>query len=263
MSNVTRNPPTKAANTLRLLGLLTVTGILLLLWQLIPSTDPSGAQAMPKLEKVIAALGPSADWSTYLDALAVTLKEAMAGLGIGLLVGVVLGVLLGESRLLMRGLYPYALALQATPPIALAPLFIVWFGLGSVSKIWLVAAATLFPILVSTMSGVANSDPYRIQLARAYGASKRQIRRKIVFPALVVPVSAGLEISAVLSFLAAIAGEFISANAGIGVILQIYRREYQMAQIFAVLVILIVVGITIAGLVRLGRNVVLNRIPNE
>ncbi|WP_242884215.1 ABC transporter permease [Actinomadura litoris] len=244
-------------------GLVAVTAALLLAWQILPSDVQGDGSSVPKLNAVLKALGPSGEWGEYLKALRITLGEAFFGLLIGFAAGVVLGVLLGESRILRQGFYPYALALQALPPIALAPIFVIWFGLGMQSKIGLVAAATLFPVLVSTMAGVAETDRGRIEMATAFGASKSQIRLRIVFPGLVVPIFSGLEISVVLSFLAAIAGELISANAGIGVILQVYQRDYRLAEEFAVLMILVVVGLALALLVRLARRLVLERMPNE
>ncbi|RBQ15728.1 ABC transporter permease [Spongiactinospora rosea] len=241
--------------------LLVTTAVLLLCWQTLPTGGPGGT--LPKLDAVLAAFGPSAEWDVYLRALRTTLIEAFAGLAIGFVAGVVFGVLLGESPVLRRGFYPYALALQALPPIALAPIFVIWFGLGVESKIGLVAAATLFPILVSTMTGVAQTDPVRIEMATAFAATKAQIRRKIVFPGLVVPIFSGLEISIVLSFLAAITGELISANAGVGVILEVYQRDYRLAEEFAVLMILVVVGLLLALLTRIARRAVLERMPHE
>ncbi|RFS84088.1 ABC transporter permease [Actinomadura spongiicola] len=244
-------------------GLVVVTAALLAAWQILPSGVQGDGSSVPKLDAVLKALGPSGEWGEYLRALRTTLGEAFFGLLIGFVAGVVLGVLLGESRILRQGFYPYAVALQALPPIALAPIFVIWFGLGMESKIGLVGAATLFPILVSTMAGVAETDRGRIEMATAFGASRSQIRLKIVFPGLVVPIFSGLEISVVLSFLAAIAGELISANAGVGVILQVYQRDFRLAEEFAVLVILVAVGLALALLVRLARHFVLERMPNE
>ncbi|GAA4227475.1 ABC transporter permease [Actinomadura meridiana] len=256
-------PPPRGGVVVRWGGLALVTVVLLAAWQILPSGVQGNGSSVPKLDAVLKALGPSGEWGNYLKALRVTLGEAFFGLIVGFVAGVVLGVLLGESRILRQGFYPYAVALQALPPIALAPIFVIWFGLGMESKIGLVGAATLFPILVSTMAGVAETDRGRIEMATAFGASKAQIRRKIVFPGLVVPIFSGLEISVVLSFLAAIAGELISANSGIGVILQVYQRDFRLAEEFAVLTILVVVGLVLALLVRLARHVVLERMPNE
>ena len=255
--------PARAGTVVRWGALVAVTGVLLAAWQLLPSGVQGDGSSVPKLDATLKALGPSGDWGGYLKALRVTLAEAYLGLLIGFAAGVVLGVLLGESRILRQGVYPYAVALQALPPIALAPIFVIWFGFGMTSKIGLVGAATLFPVLVSTMAGVAETDRNRIEMATAFGASKAQVRLKIIFPGLVVPIFSGLEISVVLSFLAAIAGELISANAGVGVILQEYQRDFRLAEEFAVLAILVAVGLLLALLVRLARHVILERMPNE
>ncbi|TYB44038.1 ABC transporter permease [Actinomadura chibensis] len=258
-------PPARAraGTAARWGGLVLVTAVLLAAWQLVPSGVQGDGSSVPRLDATLKALGPSGEWGEYLKALRVTLGEAFLGLLIGLVAGVVLGVLLGESKILRQGVYPYAVALQALPPIALAPIFVIWFGFGMASKIGLVGAATLFPILVSTMAGVAETDRNRIEMATAFGASRAQIRMKVVFPGLVAPIFSGLEISVVLSFLAAIAGELISANAGVGVILQVYQRDFRLAEEFAVLLILVAVGLALASLVRLARHLVMERMPDE
>src|SRR5229473_2202429 len=145
-----------------------------------------------------------------------TLTEATVGLVIGVALGVGCGILLGLSRLLERSLYPYIIAFQGLPKIALAPVFIVWFGFGMVSKVALVVLVTFFPLLVNTWAGIRAANSEMINMARSFHASRWQVLRHIVLPGALPYIFAGLEIAVMYSIVGAIVSEFVGAQRGLG-----------------------------------------------
>ena len=139
-----------------------------------------------------------------------TLKETLLGLLLGSVVGILVGVLLGESALVRAAVYPYLVAFQSLPKVALAPLFVIWFGFGLTPKVLVAATLTFFPLLVNTMSGVMTVDRDRARLFRSMSASRRQIWLKLLLPSALPSVLAGFELATVLALLGAVLGEFVS-----------------------------------------------------
>ena len=127
----------------------------------------------------------------YLDNALYTLSEAMAGFGIAAVSGIVIGGLIAQFPLVDKTLYPYLIAIQTTPKVAIAPLFIIWFGFGMTSKVVIAATVGFFPVLVNVISGLKATDPDRIELMRSLRATRWQIFHMVLFPsALPVPSSA-------------------------------------------------------------------------
>lgn len=202
---------------------------------------------LPKPELVWAALAAGlarAPWDAgglWYHA-GVTVYEALAGLLIGASVGAVIGFALGSSRALERTVYPFIVAFQALPKVALAPLLVVWFGLGIDGKIYVTAIITFFPVLVSAIAGSHAVEPERIDLARSCNARPLQILRKIIIPSALPFLFAGLNVASALAVLGAVVGEFVGARAGLGMLLIQYNQAMEMAPMFAVLILLGLIG---------------------
>lgn len=202
---------------------------------------------LPKPEMVWASLAAGlsrAPWDAgglWYHA-GVTVYEALAGLAIGASVGAVIGFALGSSRALERTLYPFIVAFQALPKVALAPLLVVWFGLGIDGKIYVTAIITFFPVLVSAIAGSHAVEPERIDLARSCDARPLQILRKIIIPSALPFLFAGLNVASALAVLGAVVGEFVGARAGLGMLLIQYNQAMEMAPMFAVLLLLGLIG---------------------
>ena len=213
------------------------------LWEFLPGLLGVKEFVLPPLSKILARFGsPSYLQQLWSNGL-VTLKETLLGLLLGAVVGVLVGVLLGESPFVRTTLYPYVVAFQSLPKIALAPLFVIWFGFGTAPKVLVAATLTLFPLLVNTMSGVMSVDRDRAQLFRSLSATRRQRWIKLLLPSALPSVLAGFEVATVLALLGAILGEFVSSQNGLGVLLVQQQTNYDTAGVFATLIVLAVMGV--------------------
>ena len=172
----------------------------------------------------------------------VTVWEALLGFGIGSATGAVLGFALSHWPLLGRSWYPYIVGFQSLPKVALAPLMVVWFGFGLEGKVFITAIITFFPVLVNTMAGYQSVEPERIELARSCNASEWHLLSKIILPSCLPFLFAGLSVASVLAILGAVVGEFVGASAGLGMLLMQYDAQMQLAPLFAVIVLLALIG---------------------
>ena len=214
---------------------------------------------LPRPEAVWSALveglshGPT-DAAGYWYHAGITIYESLAGLVLGSVLGGLLGFGLGSSQLLERTFYPFIIAFQALPKVALAPLLVIWFGLGFDGKIYITAIITFFPVLVSAIAGSHAVDPERLDLARSCNARPAQILRKIVIPSALPFLFAGLNVASALAVLGAIVGEFVGARAGLGMLLIQYDQAMQIAPLFAILLLLGVIGFAINQAVRVAER---------
>ncbi|MET3517368.1 NitT/TauT family transport system permease protein [Pseudacidovorax sp. 1753] len=187
----------------------------------------------------------------------VTLYEILAGFAAGALAGFVLGALIGQSALLEAVLYPYVVAFQTVPKVAVAPLFVLWFGFGTTSKVIITATIVFFPVLANTIVGLRSAPREQIDLMRAFTASGWHVFRMVRLPHALPYVFAGLDIGIVLSVIGAIVGEFVGAQAGLGYL--ILQRNFSMdaAGMFAILIVLSLIGIVLHAAVRwIARRVI-------
>ncbi len=150
--------------------------------------------------------------------------------------------LLSHWPLLGKSWYPYIVGFQSLPKVALAPLMVVWFGFGLEGKVFITAIITFFPVLVNMMAGYQAVEPERIELARSCNASEWHLLTKIIIPSCLPFLFAGLGVASVLSILGAVVGEFVGASAGLGMLLMQYDQAMEIAPLFAVILLLAVIG---------------------
>jgi NitT/TauT family transport system permease protein len=148
--------------------------------------------------------------------LAITLYETFTGFFIGSSFGIGIGFVLGRKEVLADILDPYVVAFNGIPRIALAPLFIIWFGIGPTSKVILVVSVVFFLTFFNTFAGVKSVDAELKNVLRIMGATERQVLMKITLPAIVPWIATGLKISLPYAIVAAVVGEFIAASKGLG-----------------------------------------------
>ena len=206
------------------------------------------------IELVAGLSHPLTDAGGFWYHSGITIYESLAGLVLGSVTGGLLGFSLGASRTLERTFYPFIIAFQALPKVALAPLLVIWFGLGYDGKIYITAIITFFPVLVSAIAGTHAVDPDRLDLAKSCNASQIQILHKIVIPSALPFLFAGLNVASALAVLGAIVGEFVGARAGLGMLLIQYDQAMQIAPLFAVLLLLGLIGFYINYVVRLAEQ---------
>jgi NitT/TauT family transport system permease protein len=179
-----------------------------------------------------------------------TLIEIVAGFLFGVLAGLVVGATISLIPVVERLVYPYLVALQTLPKVAIAPLFVIWFGYGLTSKIVITALVCFFPVLVSVIAGFHATDRDQLDMMKAFGASEWQTLLRLRVPSASVLIFAGLEIAAVLAVIGAIVGEFVGAQVGLGYLIVALNFNLDVAGVFAVLIVLSVIGLLLHGLMR-------------
>lgn len=179
----------------------------------------------------------------FLDNALYTLGEALSGFLLAALAGIVLGGLIAQFPLLEKTLYPYLIAIQTTPKVAVAPLFIMWFGFGMTSKVIIAATISFFPILVNVISGLRSTDPARLELMRSLRATRWQIFTMVRLPGALPMIFAGLNIAIIFSILGAIVGEFLGSRKGLGNAIMQMNVNLDTAGVFATLFVLSAIGV--------------------
>ncbi len=187
----------------------------------------------------------------------VTLLEIFAGLALGLTVATVIGYGLAKSALLERILSPYIVASQAVPIVALAPLLVVWFGFGSLSKILVCALTVFFPALVNTIVGIRSVEPDLRALMRSLQASRWQTLVMLEAPAALPVLFAGLKVSVTLAVIGAVVGEFVGADRGLGFLINLARGILDTPMLFVALFTLVFIALALYTAVTLIEYVVL------
>jgi NitT/TauT family transport system permease protein len=175
----------------------------------------------------------------------VTLTEVFAGFLAGAVLGISLAVIVGLNPIVRRFLQPYVIVLEATPRIAVAPLIIAALGFGFTSKIAIVMLVCFFAPFVNTLVGMLNVNRDALELFRSLGASKWQTFRKLMLPDAMPTIMAGLRLAMASALSGALVAEFISANEGMGVLLDRYTASLNMASAFATLLTLSALGFLI------------------
>jgi NitT/TauT family transport system permease protein len=182
--------------------------------------------------------------------LSITMYAMLAGFVIGSLTGFVVGFLFGRYESLAAIFDPYITAFYSLPKIALAPLFIMWFGIGIESKIAMSAIIVFFLVFLNTYSGVRDVSAVHINAARIMGASELQLLRIVISPSAAAWVLAGLKVSVPYALIGAVVGEFMSANRGIGYLIAEASAQFDTAGVFAGLMVLAVVGIILSEVIK-------------
>jgi NitT/TauT family transport system permease protein len=169
-------------------------------------------------------------------------------------VAFVLGTLISQIRLVEVTLFPYVVAIQTLPKIAIAPLILIWFGVGLESKVVIAATVSFFPMLVNTIVGLKSTPQDKIDLMRSLSASRWKIFWYVQLPEALPFIFAGLNIGIVLSVLGAIVAEFVGAKAGLGYLILQMNYNMDIAGMFAALVVLGIMGIVLNSAMTFARR---------
>lgn len=183
----------------------------------------------------------------------VTFYETIAGFVLGSLIGALLGVWLGVARFMSRLLNPFLFAFYALPKIALAPLLVLWFGLGLESKIALSTVIVFFLVFYNTFTGVREVDQDMIDTVRLMKARRHQVLVHVIIPSAMSWIFAGLKISVPYALIGAIVGELIAANQGLGYLVQRMGADFDTTGVFAVLVVIGLLAIALNHLVEMAQ----------
>lgn len=190
----------------------------------------------------------------YLEHVGITLTEIVCGFAIGASIGFLIGVGIATNRYLAFYLYPYVIVLQSMPKIAIAPLIVLWFGLGITSKIVAGALICFFAVMVNTATGLRAVEQERVDLIRSLGGSNMQVFWMLRLPSALPYIMAGLEIALTFAVIGVIVAEFLGAERGLGMLMQSMNSSMDVAGSFSVLIILAVLGLILNRMVVFARH---------
>lgn len=182
-----------------------------------------------------------------LNGLALTTRVALVGLAIAVALGMSLAILMRQARWIERSAYPYAVILQTIPILALVPLFGFWFGFGTFSRVLVCVLIALFPIIANTLFGLQSVDPRQHDLFTLHGVGRLRRLWKLELPSALPAIFTGLRISAGLSVIGAIVGDFFfkQGDPGIGILIDLYRARLQSEQLFAAVILSSLLGVVV------------------
>ena len=187
----------------------------------------------------------------------VTIKEVALGFMVALGAGVLLATLIAYSRILERSIYPIVIASQTIPIIAIAPLLLIWVGYGITPKVIVVALISFYPIAVNTVDGLKSIDPDMVSMMRTLGASRWQVFTKLQIPNSLPFMFSGIKIGISVSVIAAVIGEWVGASAGLGYLITYSQPLFLTARVFAAIVVLSAMGISLFVLASLVERLML------
>ena len=218
---------------------------LLAAWELFSRQSRLSALVLPAPSVVLRVLWHGIQTGYFWPHLVQTGTELLLGLTIGCTVGFLCGIVMGESEFLRRLLYPYVVTSQVVPKLALAPLFIVWFGFGMKSTVVITALICFFPLLENTLTSLQQVDPQKRELFRMLGATRLQTLLRLKIPSGLPGIMAGFRVAVVLALVGAVVGEFIGGSRGLGALIIASQGMMDTPLMFAVLLIITVLGLLV------------------
>ncbi|HEX7065189.1 MAG TPA: ABC transporter permease [Bacillales bacterium] len=210
--------------------------VILVVWELVVRIGNIETWILPAPTEVIVALGENAQ--LILHHMWPTLVETLFGLIAGAATALLLAILIELFPLLRKALYPLLVGTQTVPIVAIAPLFIIWFGYGFLPKILIVVLVTFFPIAVSVVEGLQSTDRDMVRLLVSMGAGRWRIFRTVRFPHALPYLFSGLKIAATYSVLGAVVAEWLGAQSGLGVFLVRAQHAFAADKVFAAILVI-------------------------
>jgi ABC-type nitrate/sulfonate/bicarbonate transport system permease component len=202
--------------------------------------------------QIIRAMGPKIFGNPkVVSAIELTLFELAVAYGLSVVCGVVIGVAIGLTEFGRRGFVPIVVLLYAVPQVVLLPLFVLMFGIGPLCKIAFGFSHGIFPIVISTITGMRTVNPLYLHGARAMGASRLQTIRHVIFPNMVPAVFAGFRLAMTVTLLGVLLAELFVSISGIGYFTQVFAETFNPAPLFALITVLTVMAVALNELVRL------------
>jgi NitT/TauT family transport system permease protein len=240
----------------RFAGVLSILGGLAL-WELVSRFVVANPLFLAAPTQIVAAI-----WSLALSGelwphVWVSTVEFALGYVVASVLGMALGMAMAQSEVARKALEPWVSGLYATPTIALAPLFILWLGIGIWSKVLVVIMLVIFPVAINTEAGLRTTSPRLIEMLRSFGATPRQIFVKLSLPSTLPYILTGLKLGIGRGLIGVVVAELFGSRAGLGRLISQSADAFNMPELFAGVVILAVAGIVLtAGFSRLERRLV-------
>lgn len=249
----TRASPMRWTWLTRRIGVVAAFLVLFAFWEFAVRAFGIKEYLLPAPTVVLAALGRN--YPNVLGSAVVTTSEILAGYALAVVVSVPLALTIAYSRFMEETVYPVIVFLQIVPKIAVAPLFLIWFGFGFTPKLLLVFLLSFFPIVVSSIAGFKSVDPEIMDFARTTGAGSWRLFVKIRLPQALPGIFTGLKVGAALSATAAVVAEFVASDKGLGYLLLQYNGDLNTPMVFATILVLSLIGLAVYYAVELVERI--------
>jgi NitT/TauT family transport system permease protein len=225
--------------------------LLLVLWEIASNTGIVDPVLVPAPTDIIDAARRLGNTYFFWDAVWVTAQEALLGFFFGVLAAYIIGTMIGLFPAVRRAIFPLVVAVEIVPRIALAPVFLSWFGLGMASKVAMAAGICFFPVLINVVLGLETVNKDALNLFRSLGASKWKTYTSLLLPASLPEIFASLKVAITFALTGAIVAEYVGANEGLAVLLKTFFFQLLTAEGFAVILALSVMGLVFYWLTML------------
>lgn len=253
-SDVDVGLPSSASNGRRFISLLPAAlsfVALIVLWEVANRKEWVSDLILPAPTDIAAALSDLFSTGFIWPHLRVTVMVTLVGFGVGAGLAFVLAVLSSFWGWFRNIISPYMIALQVTPRVALAPIFITWLGFGTAPRIVLAATICFFPVFINTLTGLLTTDEQTLEMFRSMRATKRQVFIHFTLPDALPVTFAGLKTGITLALIGAIVAEFVSTSEGLGLLIDRFTSRLAMAEAFAILFVLMGIGLLAYGVLSL------------
>ena len=223
-------------------------------WEILVWAIDYPAQILPAPTAIVAALFENR--ALLIANIIPTAGVAFGGFLIALVAGVAISVAMTWSQYLKEGLYPNIIAFQIVPKVAWAPMFVLWLGIETESRLGFATFISIFPIIISMTAGLYNTDPSMLKLCRALTASKWQMLVNVRFPYALPYLFSAMKISVTLAMIGVIVGEFITSQRGLGFVILVAAGRLETDLMMASVLVLCIIGLTFYGIVEIGTRAV-------
>ncbi len=239
----------KWINRHRLILFLIIISVTILVWQALVWIFHFPPFILPTPWAVLQRFVKAITDNTLIPNAAFTLLEVLLGLAIGVFFAILFGYPIAKSRMFEKLASPFLVASQAIPVVAVAPLLVIWFGPGLLSKILICSLIVFFPVLVNTVVGLRAVSENLRDVMRSMNATPNQMLRYLEIPGAMPVFLGGMRIGATLSVVGAVVGEFVGSDQGLGFLINIARGQYDTALVFVSIITLVLLALLLYGLV--------------
>ena len=238
---------------------LLLSAAVVVLWEIVIRLFRVPTFVLPAPSAIVTSL--ISDWRALAVAAQATALEVLFGFVLSAVVGVLVALVIVRFERFGRALYPLIVLFQNVPKVALAPIFILWFGYGLAPKILLIVVIAFFPVAIDMLAGLQSVEPSFVSLMRSVGASKSKIMLRVRIPHSLPHLMAGLKVAITFSVIGAIVGEFAGANQGLGYVIQFASTQLDTPLIFAALTVVSVLGLAFYYVVEFAERVLVPWAP--
>ena len=234
---------------------LLLIAVFLFLWEFLPKLGIIKPSLLPPISVIGEEWWKLLSDRTLFPDIIISLERALLGFGVAMLIGIPLGIIIGYFKLFSQIVSPLIHIFRQIPALSLFPVFILFFGIGELSKVAIVFWVAVWPILLNTVQGVRHVDPLLIKAAKSMGADNGKILSTVVFPSIVPSMMTGVRLGAGSSIVALVSAEMIGAKSGLGFMIMNSQYNFQIPKMYVAILTIAVIGILINYLlVRLEKR---------